>query len=89
VYDIFVNRLLNKTPTLFGRISNAAMATRNDFFHGNPFLCFFFASLSLFILPSTLSLHHKRLTLYAMTLNAEHRVTVSFSPSCPSLPCHD
>jgi hypothetical protein len=35
----------------------------------NPFICFFFASSSLFFFPSTLALHHERLALYTTTLN--------------------
>jgi hypothetical protein len=53
----------------------------------NPTLCFFFASSSLFF-PSTLSARHQQLALYAMTINDERRVTLSFSASCPSLSYH-
>jgi hypothetical protein len=47
-------------------------------------LCFF----TPFFFQSTLALHHERLTLYTTTLNDELRVTLSFSPSCPSLSRH-
>jgi hypothetical protein len=40
--------------------------------------------LNTFFFPSTLQLDQERLALYAMTLNDERKVTLSFSPSCPS-----
>jgi hypothetical protein len=46
-------------------------------------LCFF-----TFFFPSTLTLYQERLTLYTATLTDEHRVTLSFSPSSPSLSHH-
>jgi hypothetical protein len=52
------------------------------------FFCFFFASSSLFFFPSTLTPLHGRIALYTTTLKDDRRVTLSFSPSCPSLPHH-
>jgi hypothetical protein len=80
--------ILGENDTVAHRISNSALVTKADFFHQFFCRCFFFTSSTTFF-PPTLAPHHKRYTLSTTTMNDKRMVTLSFSPSRPSLPYHN
>jgi hypothetical protein len=60
--------------------------------HHSPQIFLFASSLLLhhfFIFPSASLTYHEQLTLYTTTLIDEHKVTLSYTPACPSLSYHD
>jgi hypothetical protein len=70
------------------RFSHSASGDKVSLF---PQIHFFVSSLlpHHFLLVNDITQHQERLALYTTFINDERRVTLSLSPSCPSLSDHD
>jgi hypothetical protein len=68
-----------KSPSYFSTRHISISASGYKYSFCSFLLCFFIP----FFFPSTLVTHHKRLGVYRTTINDEHRVTLTLSPSCP------